>query len=96
MEANGRERFTHEVLVRERPIRLGRIEERDAVIDGCTNDRHAFVAGRGLSVTSANAHAAEAQRRHLQAISAKVHFCMPSVSCSRGRGPITRRFRGSA
>ena len=69
--ANGRQRFADEFLVRERPIRFGRVEERDAGIDGCPNDRDAVFATRRLSVAEANAHAAEAERRHLQTVSSQ-------------------------
>ena len=42
--ANRRERFADELFVRERPVDFGRIEERDAAIDGRTNDRDAVFA----------------------------------------------------
>jgi hypothetical protein len=72
--ANVRERFADEILVRERPVRFGGIEERDAAIDGGTNDRDAVFASRRLSVAEADAHAAEAERRHVQTVSSEYSF----------------------
>ena len=42
--ANGRERFADELLVGERTVRLGGVEERDAAVDGRSNDRDAVLA----------------------------------------------------
>ena len=66
--ADGRERFADELFVGERPVRFGRIEERDAAVDGCTNDCDTFVTTGRLSVAKADAHATEPERRHLQTV----------------------------
>ena len=66
--ANGRERFADELFVRERPVGFGRVEERDAAVDGGANDREALVTTGGWPVAEADAHAPEAECRHLQPI----------------------------
>jgi hypothetical protein len=69
--ANGRHRFAHDLLVGKWPVRFGGIKERDASIDGGANDRDTVFATGRLSVTKADAHAAEAQRRYLQTVSSQ-------------------------
>ncbi len=46
--AHRRERFADELFVRERTVHFGRVEERDAAVDGRADDRDAvFPAGGG-------------------------------------------------
>src|SRR5262245_39772270 len=68
------ERFADELLVREWPVHLGGVEESDPAVDSGTDDRDAVVAARRPSVAGADAHATEAQRRHLETASAQRSF----------------------
>jgi hypothetical protein len=63
--ADGREPFADDVFVAERPVRLGRVEERDAAVDGGAQHRDRSVALGGLAVVRAQAHAAVTNRRDL-------------------------------
>ena len=65
--AHGRQRFTHELFVGVRPVRLSRIEERDATIHGRPNERDHLLLVGGRTVAVAHAHAAQAERRNFQA-----------------------------
>jgi len=49
---NWSERFADELFIRERPVRFGGIEERDATVNGRADDRDAFVSARGRPVRS--------------------------------------------
>ena len=70
--ANRAERFPDELFVRERPVGFGGVEERDATVNGRADDRDAFFPARGRPVAEADAHAAEAERRHFQAALSQV------------------------
>ena len=61
-----RQRFPDEFLVRERPVDLGGIEERDASPMGFAQDADALASIRRRAVVGAEAHGASAQRRDLQ------------------------------
>jgi hypothetical protein len=64
--ANRAERFPDDLFIRERPVRFGGIEERDAPFDSRADDRDAFLPARGRPIAEANAHAAKAERRDFQ------------------------------
>ena len=67
--AKGSKRFAHEFLVRERTVELGGVEEGDAALHGCTDQRDHFLLVRGWSgraVDTAHAHAAKPERRDFQ------------------------------
>src|SRR5262249_51825872 len=68
------QRLADEILVGERSVRFGGIEERDPAVDGSANDRDPFLAARRLPVPEADPHTAEAQRRNFQAVSAQGSF----------------------
>src|SRR5439155_10196500 len=74
--AERRERFADELLVRERAVRFSRVEERDAAIEGRSNEGDHLLRVVRRTVAEAHAYAAEAQRRNLQAAlskSARLH-----------------------
>ena len=60
------EGFAHELLVRERAVDLGGVEERDAAFDGRPNQRDHLLLVRGRAVAEAHAHAAEPEGRDFQ------------------------------
>ena len=89
--ADGRERFSDKLFVRVRAVDLGRIEERDALFVGGTNDLDALVPVGRRSVVGADAHAPGADFRDLQLPSFRVFIgaChrrlrWRSVRCSPG------------
>jgi hypothetical protein len=63
--AASRDRPADELLVRERPVHVGGVEERDAELERSVDDRDrlGFVAP---AVAPGHAHAAESDRRHLE------------------------------
>ena len=64
--AEGRERLAHQLLVRERAVDLGGVEEGDAALDGRPDQRdHLLLVGR-RAVAEAQAHAAEPDGRDFQ------------------------------
>src|SRR4249919_2086992 len=80
---NGRERLAHQLLVRERTIDLGGVEERHAEIDGRADhaDHVLLVASR--AVAEAHAHAAQADGGDLQVAVAQLallHVCLRSLA----------------
>ena len=60
------ERFAHELLVRERAVDLGGVEERDAALDGRAEQGDHLLLVRRRAVAKAHAHAAEADGRDFQ------------------------------
>ena len=63
------EGLADDVFVGERPVHLGGVEERDAELDGAADHRDAVGAvGGGDVVGAGQAHAAEPDRRHGQAV----------------------------
>ena len=56
------QRFADELFVRERPVRFGGIEERDAAVDGRTDQCDALLPVGRRAVAEADAHAAEPER----------------------------------
>ena len=73
-----RQRFPDEFLVRERPVDLGGIEERDASPMGFAQDADALASIRRRTVVGAEAHGASAQRRDLQQSEcSRVHRLLP-------------------
>src|SRR6185312_11946974 len=68
------ERFTHELLVRERAIDLGGVEERDASFHGHPKKRDHLLPISGRPVGHAHSHAAKAQRRNLRTFRSKFAF----------------------
>ena len=67
--ADGRERFADELLVRERTVDLGGVEERDAALDGGADQRDHLLPVGERRVALAHAHAAEADCRDLERVS---------------------------
>ena len=85
---HGRQRLAHELLVDERAIDLGRIEEGDASIHGGPKNRDHVGRVRDDAVTLAHAHAAETNGRNLEALAQfsdrNCHVVVPQVrSCGR-------------
>jgi hypothetical protein len=60
------ERFADELLVRERAVDLGRIEERDAALHGRADELDALLPVRGRAVAEREPHAAEPERRDFE------------------------------
>ena len=80
--ADGLERLADELLVGERAVELGGVKERNAAIDGRPDQRdHRFLLGE-RGVGRGHAHAAEAKRRDLKAVSEC--SLLHQVSSSRG------------
>ena len=67
LPAEGGQRFAHQLLVRERAVDLGGVEEGDAALDGRPDQRDHLLLVRGRAVAEAHAHAAEPEGRDLQA-----------------------------
>jgi hypothetical protein len=57
-----RQRFTDELLVRERAVRFGGVEKRDAAFDGRANQRDPVWLVNGWTIAEAQSHAAESER----------------------------------
>ena len=64
--AEGREGLADELLVGERAVDLGGVEEGDAALDGRPDQRDPVPLVRGRAVAEAQAHAAEAEGRDFQ------------------------------
>ena len=60
------QRLADELLVREGPVNLGGVEEREPLFNGCPDQLDAVPAVERRTVAEAQAHAAEAERRHFQ------------------------------
>ena len=63
---NGSERVSHELLVRERAIRLRRVEERHAEVHRIPDQRNRLVPVQSGAAVVAQTHAAKPERRYLQ------------------------------
>src|SRR6478752_6105594 len=61
--------LTNDLLVRERPVHLGRVEERDAVVDGLAQERDHVRAFGGRAETLADPHAAQPDRPDREGVS---------------------------
>ena len=55
----GTERLADQLFVRERSVGFGRVEERDAALEGRADDGNALGTARRLTVAEADPHAAE-------------------------------------
>jgi hypothetical protein len=64
--AEGLEGLAHQLLVRERAVYLGRVEEGHAALDGRADEGDHLLSVGSRAVAEAHAHAAEPQRRDLQ------------------------------
>jgi hypothetical protein len=95
--ADGGEGLSHELLVREGAVHLGGIEERDAAFDGLTDERDHLRPIRCPTVGHAHAHAAEADRRDLQAVSKHplLHRLVSFMPAGRG-SPLTASVRSTS
>src|SRR6185503_10138255 len=81
LAAKRRERFADELFVRERTVNLGRVEERHALLDRRADQRDGLALVRRGTIAEAQAHAAEPDRRGLEAGVAEfasLHGCSPS------------------
>ncbi len=67
--AHGLERFADDLLIGERPIHLGRVEQGDAAIHRLTDQRDAFLPAQRVAVAEVQPHAAEADGRDFQILS---------------------------
>ena len=72
--ADRRERLAHQLLVRERAVDFGGVEEGDAEVDGRPDQRDPLLLVHGRAVAEAHAHAAEPEGRDFQAAVAKCSF----------------------
>jgi hypothetical protein len=64
--AEGRERLTEQLLVRERAVGLGRVEERDAALDGSADNGNGILPVGGGAVGRAQAHRSITERRDFE------------------------------
>ena len=62
LASDGGERLADQLLVHKRPIRLGRIEEGHAAVNGCAEQRDARLLLNRTTIGVAQPHAAEAER----------------------------------
>ena len=81
--ADRRECFADELLIGERAVHFGRIEERDPSVDGGPDDGDAVWTRQGTAVTLADPHAPETERRHFEAVPAQ-RACLHLLSFSFG------------
>jgi hypothetical protein len=87
-------RLADELLVRERPVHLRGVEERHAALDRGARESDHLVPVGDRQVALAHAHAAEADRRHLEiSESAYVHCCSFQRGTSRS---VAARATGAA
>ena len=68
---NGAERLADELLVRERAVGFGGVEERHAAFDGGPHERDHLLPVHRRAVREAHSHAAEPEGRHFQIALAK-------------------------
>ena len=88
------EGFADDVLVGERPVDLGGVEERDAELDGAADDGDAVGAVWGGRVVGAGqAHAAEPDRGHGEPVVPRFGVPSGSVRAWQGRDCVDRRRR---
>jgi hypothetical protein len=64
--ADRRKGFTHELFVRKRPVRLSRVEEGNAALDGRPNEGDHLLLVGSWAIPKAHAHAAEPDGRDFQ------------------------------
>src|ERR1700749_1006619 len=83
---NGSERITHELLVRERAIRLSGVEERDTEVRSVPDKRNRLAPSQSGAAVIAQAHAAKPERGYLQPTGAQrpllqavIHGCNPTT-----------------
>ena len=89
--ADRSQRFTDELFVRERPVDLRGVEERDATVDGGPQQRDHLGLVRGRSVAMAHAHAAETDGRDFEAAATQLALLHSSSSVhdsNVGGGPL--------
>lgn len=80
-----RDRLTEEVLIRERTVRFGAVEQRHARLNRRTDDLDSLLpVGRG-PIHTRQPHAAVSHGGHLQALP---QIALAHESCSYGRGMI--------
>src|SRR5579864_1329495 len=66
LRAIGGESFAYELFVCEWAVDFGGIEEGDAPVHGCPDDRDHLFPVSGWTITEAHSHAAKANRRDFQ------------------------------
>src|SRR6185295_17556792 len=64
-----RQALAHQLFVDERTIYLSGVEQRDTALHGRVQQLDHFLSIGGLAVAMVHAHAAQAERRHLESIS---------------------------
>jgi hypothetical protein len=92
--ANRLERFADQRLIHERPVRFGRVEERDASVDGRADEADRIISSRSRAVSEAQAHAPEAQSRYFQSAcsqQSRLHSALLRHSFSIAVGSDARR-----
>jgi len=73
------ERLAHELFVRERPVDLGGVEERDAAFDGRPDHGDHLLLVRSRTEAEAHAHAAEPEGRDFEVAASQfplLHFVL--------------------
>jgi hypothetical protein len=80
LAADGREGLAHELLVRERAVHLGGVEERDAPLHGGPDEGDHLLRVRGRTVPEAHPHAAEPEGRHREAAASQLALLHLSAS----------------
>ena len=71
-----RQRLADELLVRERTVDLGGVEERDAALDRRPDQGDRLLLVHGRAVAEAHSHAAQAEGRDLQVALSSLRFCI--------------------
>jgi hypothetical protein len=69
--AERRKGFAHEFFVRERPVRLSRVEEGDAALDGRPDELDHLLSVGCRAIPEAHAHAAQSDGRDFQVAASK-------------------------
>src|SRR6266542_330869 len=87
LAAEGRQRLAHELLVRERPVDLGGVEEGDDAIERGPNERDHLPLVRWRAVAKAHPHAAEPEGRDLQVALAESPLLHRRFSLCVAEGP---------
>ena len=88
---NGSERVAHDLLVRERPIDLRRVEERHSEVHRLPDQPNGLVPGQSGTAVVAQAHAPKPERRYFQPARPQ-HALLQSVIHAFNRSTIhTRR-----
>lgn len=71
LRAERRDRFADQLLVRERPVRLGRVEQGDAAVEGVADQPDRVRLLHDMAIRARQPYAAKAERGDLKAAAAE-------------------------